>query len=402
MLITTSHKKSAASNTARTWQLPGIILFCTLLVACGGGGGADSSGQAPIGSQAIPISPPPPPPPPPVAVATVPVGIPALIFEVSEDASQFNNIIGDVIEGFRQNFVQFVPATGEATVIASNRSVSYAESVSSVKVFDDQIYVLNVSETGARVQKLDPDLLFESPASMPIPKLRNFDSVSDSCFAVIGNDLYFKVAHRDAVGLATGYEDGPLVTIEGFFDAVGKTQVTELIAGISGQTSPSSGGFVTDACRGYFDSDSGVWYDTEVGFANGLLGFFEKDRSSGEPISIASIVDQDPLMLSNLAFDDGIAYVAALDVAAQDIVLISIDLATLSESQLAIAAVSSGVDNLSASDIRFLDADDGYVSFVIDGEDRDVAVLYEPVSGTLEYFDFDIRINGSQIIFRGN
>lgn len=142
--------------------------------------------------------PPPPPPPPEPATASVPHGTPALYLSTSTDASVFNGIIGEVIEGSRQNFVQLVPATGEAALIDSNLSVSYAQSRSTIKTFDDGIYIVNVSETGARLQRFDNEALLSSPPDRPVPVPRAFDSLEEDCFVVQGSDMVYKVAWRRA------------------------------------------------------------------------------------------------------------------------------------------------------------------------------------------------------------
>ena len=150
-------------------------------------------------------------------MASVPTNLPALLIEVSEDISEFNNVIGQVIAGNLQNFIQVVPATGEVALVATNTSRSYAQSQSTIKVFNDRIFIVNVSDTGARIQEINLDSIFNSPASVPVPTPRGARTrLSENCLAVVGDDLIYKVAHRDAPFPATGYEDGPLLRIDDF------------------------------------------------------------------------------------------------------------------------------------------------------------------------------------------
>jgi hypothetical protein len=397
----TEKENSLSKRAACEARLLVTAAILLTLAACGGGGGGTSASPEapPTGS-----SPPPAPPPPPASPAvTVPTDLPVLFIEVSEDISVFNDVIGDVIEGNLQNFIQFVPATGELALVATNRSVSYSESISTFKVFSDRAFVVNVSDTGARVVELNLDSMLEPPASVPVPTPLSQDSISDSCLAVIGDDLIYKVAHRRAPAPATGFEDGPLVRIPDFFSAAGPGAMETLMPGLSDAgTSASPGGFVTDACRGYFDADGSSWFDTEIGFADGSRDFFRKDLLSAEPTLIASLRDQAPVLVSEHAYDEDTVYFAGLDVTNQVFTIASALLDTLVVDTTLPIRIEDYVDAFSATGLFLLDADDGYVAFVFSGTDRDVLMLYEPVSGLIEAFDFGTRINQMQLIFRGS
>lgn len=334
-------------------------------------------------------------------MASVPTNLPVLLIEVSEDISEFNNVIGQVIPGNLQNFIQVVPATGEVALVATNTSRSYAQSQSTIKVFNDRIFIVNVSDTGARVQEINLDSIFNSPASVPVPTPRSQDSLSENCLAVIGDDLIFKVAHREAPFPATGFEDGPLLRIGGFFSATGGQAIDTLIPGLAGQgTSPSPGGFVTDACRGYFDVNGNNWYDSEIGFANGFRRLLQKDLATGTPTEFAALQDLAPLQVSEFTYDNDTVYFVALDAGSQSFMIASASLATGNVDFRPVEAIADYVSNFTATGAQLIDADDGYLGFVLDGNTRDVVMLYEPVSGLIEAFDFDVRINQMQLIYR--
>ena len=369
------------------------------LVACGGGGGG-SNAPAPIGGSNPPAPPAPPPPPPPVNV-TVPTNLPTLFLEVSTDISVYNNVIGDIIPGNQQNFIQHVPASGETAIVATNRSVSYAESISTLKVFDDRVFIVNVSETGGRVSELNLNSMLDAVASTPVPTPRAQDSMSESCLAVFGDDLVFKVAHRRAPAPASGYEDGPLIRVPGIFGVTGPGPIETLVPGLTGSgTSASPGGFVTDACRGYFDADGNDWYDTEIGFAGGQRNFFRKDPSTTFPSLIGSLPDQNPVMVSEFAYDDETVYFAGLDAANQAFTVATGDVNTVLIDTTPTAFISDYVTGFTATGLLHLDADDGYVAFVLEGNDRDVVMLLDPTTGLFEAIDRGGQINQLQLLFR--
>lgn len=374
-----------------------VAVAALAIAACGGGGG--SSNPTPAGD-----NPPPPPPPPPVApLVTVPTDLPVLFIEVSTDTSVFDEVIGEVIEGNEQNFIQYTPATGEAAVVATNRSVSYAESISTLKVFNDRVFVVNVSDTGARIAELNVDDMLEPATSMPIPVPQAQDSVSEACLAVIGNDLIYKVAHRRAPFPATGYSDGPLIRVPEMFGAIGPGAIETLMPGFAGSgTSPSSGGFVTDACRGYFDVDGNDWFDTEVGFAGGQRGYYQKSIATAEPTLLGMLPNQAPVHVSEFAYDDGTAYLAALDTSAQAFAVawIPVDTGELDVTQAVFVADYAA--DFTATGLFNVDADDGYVAFVLEGIDRDIVMLLDLETGLYEAFDSGAHINQLQLMFRGS
>ena len=78
----------------------------------------------------------------------------------------------------------------------------------------------------------------------------------------------------------------------------------------------------------------------------------------------------------------------------------SASIATGNVDSRPVELIADYVSNFTATGVQLVDADDGYLAFVIDGNTRDVVMLYEPVSGLIEAFDFDVRINQMQIIFR--
>jgi len=353
-----------------------------------------------------------PRPDPPEEMVSVPVGMPALFIETSEDASVFNDVIGEFIEGSQQNFIQFVPETGEAALIATNTSRSFAQSISFIKAFDDGLYLLNVSETGAGVSKFNTDALLDTPESVPVPTPRQFDSISEKCFVVLGNDLYYKVAWREAPFPGTGFADGPLVQVSNFF--TGGLSVTELIAGIGGD-SPSSGGFVTDACYFNMDIAEGIWYDyqkedvAESGFTNTTFTTYTRNIPTGEPAAepgelVLGVADESRNLVkwSNIAYDNGFGFIALLNIDSQGFGILQFD---PSVSPVALTVVLEEVlTGVNASGIHSLDVDDGYVSFVITTPNtgEDLAALFNPNTSTFQTFDFGVAINQLQLIYRVN
>jgi hypothetical protein len=396
-IATFSDVPCAAARNSRA-ALSAVVLL--LLSACGGGGGG---GSTPPNLPPVGQIPPAPPPPPATPQVSVPTDLPVLFVEVSTDISVYNDIIGELIEGNLQNFVQYVPATDEAAIVATNRSLSYAESISTLKVMNDRAFLVNVSDTGARITELNLDSMLEQPASIPIPAPQAQDSISERCFAVFGNDLVYKVAHRRAPFPATGFEDGPLVRVANMLSLAGPGSPEILVPGMSGAgTSPSPGGFVTDACRGYFDVDGSDWIDTEIGFTNGERDIYRKDPATADPTLIGSLPDIPGLLISEQAYDAGTMYFAGLDTTSQAFAIGFAPLATGIIDSTPTQFVSDLVTGFTATGIQLLDADDGYVGFVLDGTDRDVVMLYDPITGLFEAFDKGGRVNQLQLMFRGS
>ena len=314
----------------------------------------------------------------------------------------FNEIIGEVIEGSVANFVQFDPATSEAVLFDSNSSVSFAQSRSIVKTFDDELYVINISETGARGRRFDVDALLSPPPDAPIPVPRQFDSVSDRCVVVIGNDLFYKVAFREASFPGTGFEDGPLVRVAGFFDGIGGRTLTELIPGIGGD-SATPGGFVTDACQFNMDFADGQWFDADQAIENGQQRLLIRDQTTGEIASFVTVTGLDAITtqydVSNWAFDAGFAYFVAVDAVAQAIEIVRVSMTT----GVAETVHREELVGAQAEFVFNLDVDDGHVAFVIRDMAGDETVgLFSPGDATIQTFDFGASVTQLQVMFREN
>jgi len=386
---------------ARALRHPFVLSAALLLAGCqespvdpgpvdpGPGAGPNGPGTPP----------PPPPPPPEPATASVPHGTPALYLSTSTDASVFNGIIGEVIEGSRQNFVQLVPATGEAALIDSNLSVSYAQSRSTIKTFDDGIYIVNVSETGARLQRFDNEALLSSPPDRPVPAPRAFDSLEEDCFVVQGNDIVYKVAWRRAGFPGIGYSDAPLVRVTGFFD--GGSDITTLIPGVGGDAA-TPGGFVTDACQFHMDWADGVWYDVANRVENDELAIYRRDADTGLPTRIGALdgmsAYEHPNDITNLAFDRDRVYFASLEAATQTIRVTArpVEGAVFWQT---LATVT--LTDFTAESLHGLDVDDGYATFVVNPPSGDdyVALLEPGVEG-LRLFAIGAPVNQLQIVYR--
>lgn len=344
-----------------------------------------------------PPEPPPPPPPPPPPAASVPTGTPAIYISTSSDASIFNNIIGDVIEGSRQNFVQFVPATGEAALIDSNLSVSYARSRSTIKTFDDQLYIVNVSETSARIRRFDNEALLSSPADRPVPTPAFGDSLEEDCMVVDGDDLIYKVAWRRARFPGIGYADGPLVRVADYFQ--GQSDISTLIEGL-GRDSPTPGGFVTEACQFHMDWADGVWYDVANRVEFDDLTIYTRDAASGIPTIWGQLPNmgdrQARYQVSNISFDRGWAYVAQIDVPGQMVEVIAYP-GGRAFWQLVARIPLTG---MGAESVHHLDVDDGHIAFVVTGPDGDDYVALVSPSGESELISVGAAANQLQILYR--
>jgi len=389
-------------DTSIRRALSAATILCVL--ACGQD---ESGGTGPD----VPQTPEAPVEPPPSA--SVPAGTPTLFLETSEDASVFNDIVGTFIEGSAQSFVQFVPETGEAALISTNLSRSFAQSFSFIRSFDDELYLLNASDTGARLSRLDIDALLGSSAETPVPTPRGFDSVSDRCMVVIGDDLIYKVAYREATFPGVGFEDGPLVRVDGFFSDPAGASVTELIAGVGGE-SLTAGGFVSESCFNGMDLDGGVWYDYRIGrettaeSAITTYTTYTRDVATGTPtarpkelvLEYAAGLDG-RFSISNVGYDLGFGYLAALDTETQELTILRFDPEVASSTpELVHAETLTGVG---ATGVRTLDVDDGYVSLVLmdPGSRTDVIALFDPTSSDLELLDFGVPINQLEIMVRG-
>lgn len=374
----------------QTWRSVSILLAALLLAGC-----PESPVEPTIDDDDTTTDPPPPPPPPPPPSASVPHGTPALYLSTSTDASVFNEIIGEEIEGSRQNFIQYVPATGEAALIDSNLSVSYAQSRSTIKTFDDAIYIVNVSETGARLRRFDNDALLDSPPDRPVPTPQQFDSVEEDCMVVHGDDLIYKVAWRESF---PGYSDGPVVRVPDFFS--GGSTIEELVPGIGGN-SPTPGGFVTAACQFHMDWADGVWYDVASQPVDDRLPLYSRDLSTGEPTEISAIGGYSALEgsyddISNVGFDQSAAWFAAIHQGSQLIDVYSKPLPSGDWYHF----VRLEITGFEGEWLHNLDVDDGYVTFVIDTPDGDDYVALLSPDGAAEAIAIGAAVNQLQIVYR--
>lgn len=379
-------------------RYPRLLYWCRAsLVACALAAlvGCDSSGDSPEPDDG-------PDDPQPVVVA-VPTGTPTLFIGTADDASVFNDLVGEIIEGTQQYFVQFVPETGEAALVGSNESRSFAESISFIRTFDDEVYLLNVADTGARLRRYDTDDMLAGPADRPVPTPQSFDSVDQNCIAVLGDDLYYKVAWRAAMFPGTGFADGPLVRVEDFFAAGGSGTTTELIPGLGGD-SPSSGGFVTEACYFNMQVADGTWYDSDRSNAGGdAVTIYTRNFTTGQPTEVETLdFGSDLPALSpfaKLTFDEGVAYAVWFDASADEVELWRFGGAGGAAMQIHVASVAGrGVEG-----VRTLDADDGFISFVLttDTPGVDLVGLYDPGTTTVDVFDLGVGVDQLEVLVRG-
>ncbi len=411
-----------ANRTSNASPFLFAILLSAMLAGCGsGGGGGDSSRQTPPvanppGNNPGPTNPTDPGPNPdpdpdpdptpgplPTPTVSIPVGLPALYIETLEDASVFNNVIGEVIEGSTQTVLQFVPASGEAAIVTTNRSVEFASSRTTLRAFDDDLYVLTTSEVSASVGRYDADNLldFALQSGGVIPTPRQQESIDPGCFAALGDDIYYKVSWRDAPFPGNGYVDGPVVRVDDFFASIDNRETTTLDPGIGGD-SPSPGGFVTDACYFNVDVADGVWYDTEANFSTGEVSFYSRDPQTGEATWVSGIVGFDAVtdtrQVTNFAFDRQMVYFATLNVATQEVEIAR----QLLFGDFAIETVlpPTRVDGVDAVGISQLDVDDGHVAFVLNANGASVVGLYDPATELVDFMDLGVRVNQLALIYR--
>lgn len=328
----------------------------------------------------------------------VPRGAPAVFISTTQDASVFNDIIGTVIEGNVQNFIQIVPATGQAVLIESNASLSYAESRSTIETFDDGLYIMNVSETNASLRRFDNDDLLDSPPAIPIPTPRAFDSIEEDCFVALGEDIVYKVAWREAPFPGTGFEDGPVVRVSDFFD--GGTGLSTLDPGLGGD-SPSSGGFGTDACFFNMDFADGVWYDVRNRFAGDALQGLIRDPMTGAPRTTVDVLTsltslRTEYALSNLAFDQGRVYYARMRIATKILEVWRKEFGTPVWQGVAQVDLSG----MGATSVHSLDVDDGYVGLVVAASGGDLVALWSPDSGMFQLISVGATVRQLQIMYR--
>lgn len=371
-----------------------VAAFALCLAGC-----PESPTDVEIGAQ--PSSPPSPQDttttPPPTPPAAVPHATPVIFIATSSDASVYNRYLGDVIEGSRGAFVQIDPAAQEATLFHTSSSVSYAQSRTTMYTFDDDIYLLDVSDTGARTRRLDTDDL-RAGSYIPVPTPGSLDSVENDCLVVQGDDLVYKVAYRRASFPGTGWADGPLVRVPGFFG--GGRQVEEIMPGIGGD-SPSPGGFVTDACQFKMDWADGVWYDVSNRPVDDALAIFERDPATGEPTPVATLPDisaiESDFSITNLGFDRGWVYFAALDEAAQEVGVFARDVA---DGQWALLGATP-LTGFTSNALHSLDVDDGHVGFVMKGADgSDMVALYSSDADAFQTVAIGTSVDQLQVMYR--
>ena len=126
----------------------------------------------------------------------------------------------------------------------------------------------------------------------------------------------------------------------------------------------------------------------------------QKDPVTGAPTEFGALPDLAPLQVSEFSYDDDTVYFVALDTSSQSFMISAASITTGDVDSLPVENIADYVSNFTATGIQLVDVDDGYIAFVLDGNTRDVVMLFEPVSGLIEAFDFDVRINQMQLIYR--
>ena len=153
------------------------------------------------------------------------------------------------------------------------------------------------------------------------------------------------------------------------------------------------------------DQADGVWYDSDRSSAGGqAVTVYTRDLATGRPAEVRTLAfgsDLPPLSpLARLAFDWGWAYAVWFDADAEAVEIWRFDGSEAPAEQLHVVSVAGrGV-----ADVRTVDADDGYVSFVLstDDPDADLVGLYHPGPRTVEIFDFGLNVNQLEVMVRGD
>lgn len=290
-----------------------------------------------------------------------------------------------------------------AALLATNLSFEFASNTGWIKAFDDELYFLTTSETRASVGRPDRnnmlDPLLGSGGSIPTP--RQLESADNRCFAVVGDDLFYKVSWREAPGLSTGFADAETVRVDDFFAPTAGRDITILDPGIGGD-SPSPAGFISDACYGNFDVAEGVWYDIETDFPNGTATFYERDPVTSDTQFVAGILGLESVLvdnsMTNFAFDERMAYFALLNPTTQEVQIVRQQM--FGSATIEFLLQPTQISGPTATFIRDLDVDDGYVTFVLQHDTGNSVALYDPNTQMLEVMDLGVRVNQLALIYR--
>lgn len=327
--------------------------------------------------------------------ATIPTGTPALYLSYTEETDQF--ISGELIEGDAQTFLQFVPETGEANVIATNSSISFAKDTDRLETYDNKIYLFNVDDE----QFLNTIRVYGEDLVATSFGFSTFDAqavTKTNCAIPIGNDLYY--LSLDLPEFGVGFPSrGPVFRAENYFSSVARNSGDVVYQELS-QNDPFT------SCFNGYDTSDGIWYDYSLDVDNNRFVTYTRDLATGIAAEVNVLSFDDPSNIPNIsffAFSNGFAYFVISDAITKEYNLLRVN-ALSPESQ--ITTLASGIIEDPAFDeinILSVDADNDYVTFLISnstGEVKRVA-LFEPFTNLVNLIDLGSVVQLG-IIFKEN
>ena len=341
--------------------------------------------------------------PVPAPAKLIPVNTVALVMAVKggSSSSTLKTIINDsstgamlgtkfiALESSSKSVVLYLPESGEATVIDSYSSPSYAPHFKRPYTVDDRLYVSNKFTNGGAlsITEYDTDTLSRKS------EWGTQTDALDPGYAVAGGQVYFHTGSTQQWSMSRGFYNAPGDYISSPFGSrweSSELEQPELRFGLV------SGGAILYGAKLPSEADP-------------ITGVFTVDPDTGQPadryITAFEIEDWDDYHLSswrNVVIEDGTAYWVGFRAGplTYTVEVLAASLADPDEFTVYEFEMPSAGKKINGFNST-IDADGGYVLIkpFYEGGDRSKVVIYDTAKETAELFDTGFNITDVQLIF---
>jgi len=293
------------------------------------------------------------------------------------------------LESSSKSVVLYLPETGEATVIDSYSSPSYAPHFKRPYTVDGRLYVSNKFTDGGAMTISE----YDTESLNRISEWGTQTDALDPGYAVAGGQVYFKTGSTEQWSRSRGFYNAPGDYISSPFGA--RWESTEM------ERPELSFGLVSGG-----DTLYGAKLPSE---SDPITGVFSVDPQTGQPaeryITSFEIEDWDdyhPASWRNVVIEDGTAYwvgfrtgpvTFTLEILAAS--LTDPDIFTIHEFEM--PSAGKAITGFNST----IDADGGYVLIkpFYEGGDRSKVLIYDTAQETAQLFDTGFHITDAQVIF---
>ena len=293
------------------------------------------------------------------------------------------------LESSSKSVVLYLPETGEATVIDSYSSPSYAPHFKRPYTVDGRLYVSNKFTDGGAMTISE----YDTESLNRISEWGTQTDALDPGYAVAGGQVYFKTGSTEQWSMSRGFYNAPGDYISSPFGA--RWESTEM------ERPELSFGLVSGG-----DTLYGAKLPSE---SDPITGVFSVDPQTGQPaeryITAFEIEDWDdyhPASWRNVVIEDGTAYwvgfrtgpvTFTLEILAAS--LTDPDIFTIHEFDM--PSAGKEITGFNST----IDADGGYVLIkpFYEGGDRSKVLIYDTGQETAQLIDTGFYITDAQLIF---